>query len=364
MPMKRAPILVAVLAEPRRMAGLDRAAWQLLLRQALRANLSASLHALAVEHGVLDTVPASARAHLAWAATLAARHLQAVDWEIRMIGQALAPLGLPVLLLKGGAYAAARLPAGRGRLFSDIDILVPRAALPEVESALMLHGWIATHHDAYDQRYYRQWMHEIPPMVHARRDTAIDVHHTILPLTARARPDPDTLRAAACAVPGRPGVQVLSAPDMLIHSATHLFYDGEFGKGLRDLYDIHRLLQERAGDAAFWEALPARARALGLGRPLYYALRYSSALLGTPVPATAQAAADAARPAPPLRWLMDQLFRRALMPDHPSCGGAAARLARALLYVRGNWLRMPPALLARHLFHKAVLSPRAEQVQA
>lgn len=29
-----------------------------------------------------------------------------------------------------------------------------------------------------------------------------------------------------------------------------------------------------------------------------------------------------------------------------------------MLYVRGNWLRMPPLLLARHLFHKAFLSPR------
>jgi hypothetical protein len=28
----------------------------------------------------------------------------------------------------------------------------------------MLAGWAATHHDAYDQRYYRQWMHELPPM--------------------------------------------------------------------------------------------------------------------------------------------------------------------------------------------------------
>ncbi|MDD5612097.1 MAG: hypothetical protein PHF75_03565, partial [Gallionella sp.] len=32
-------------------------------------------------------------------------------------------------------------------------------------------------------------------------------------------------------------------------------------------------------------------------------------------------------------------------------------IARQLLYLRANWLRMPPVLLARHLFHKAFLSP-------
>jgi hypothetical protein len=32
-----------------------------------------------------------------------------------------------------------------------------------------------------------------------------------------------------------------------------------------------------------------------------------------------------------------------------------------MLYVRGNWLRMPPLLLTRHLLHKALLSPRVEQ---
>ena len=39
------------------------------------------------------------------------------------------------------------------------------------------------------------------------------------------------------------------------------------------------------------------------------------------------------------------------------------RLAHGLLYIRGNWLRMPPLLLARHLFHKAFLSPRATEPQ-
>ena len=43
--------------------------------------------------------------------------------------------------------------------------------------------------DPYDDAYYRRWMHELPPLIHRERDRMIDVHHTILPLTARITPD-------------------------------------------------------------------------------------------------------------------------------------------------------------------------------
>ncbi len=48
--MNAVPLLIAVLREPERMAGLPLARWELLLRQALAANLTASLYCLAEEH--------------------------------------------------------------------------------------------------------------------------------------------------------------------------------------------------------------------------------------------------------------------------------------------------------------------------
>jgi hypothetical protein len=226
----------------------------------------------------------------------------------------------------------------------------------------MLAGWAGTMLDEYDQRYYRQWMHELPPMQHMRRQSMLDVHHAILPATAAVRPDPAKLRAAARSVPGAPGVQVLAPADMVLHSAVHLFYDGEFDKGLRDLFDIHRLLQHFAATPGFWDELPRRARELELARPLFYALRYAQRLLGTEVPAATLAAADGARPNRLLLALMDALFGRALLPVHASCADRLSRGARFLLYIRGNWLRMPPLLLTRHLFHKAFISPRQATV--
>ena len=356
--MSAAPLLVEVLRAPPSMARLSLLEWDLLLQQALAANLTATLYCLAGEHDVLEQVPGQARRHLEWAGAVARRHGEGVRWEVNRIGAALAPIGVPLLLLKGAAYVMAELPAARGRLFSDVDILVPRDDIDLVESTLMLAGWVGMQHDAYDQRYYRVWMHEIPPMQHMHRASMIDVHHAILPLTARARPDPARLRAAAVALPGAPSLRVLAPVDMVLHSATHLFYDGEFDKGLRDLLDLHRLLAHFGGDDGFWQQLPGRAIELELGRPLFYALRYCAQLLHTPVPDAVTAALAGAAPNRALLALMDALFKRVLLPPHASCNTALSGSARLVLYIRGNWLRMPPLLLARHLFHKAFISPK------
>lgn len=358
--MKRLPILVAVLRDPGLLPGLRLADWDLLLRQSTSANLSPTLLALIEEHGLLEAVPAQPRAHLDWVRALATRHRQAVGFEVECIQAALARVEgvAPLLLLKGAAYAMAGLRAGAGRLFGDIDIMVPQARLDDVESALMLHGWASNQTDAYDQRYYRQWMHELPPMQHVRRQSSIDVHHAILPQTAPVHPDPALLRAAAVPLRHAPGLATLAPADMVLHSAVHLFFDGEFDKGLRDLLDLHLLFREFGARAGFWEALPVRARALELERPLFYALRYSRRLLGTPVPDAVLDALAAAAPNRALLAVMDALFERALLPMHPSCSDALTGAARFALYVRGNWLRMPPLMLARHLFHKAFLSTK------
>lgn len=350
------PLVVQAFRQPQQMATFSLAEWSLLLRQAAGANLMCALYSQAEQLDLLGQIPARARAHLEWAHTQGERHAQGVRFEIREIRRALAGLDVPLILLKGAAYAVAGLPPARGRLFSDIDILVPKERISEVEAALMMHGWAANHHDEYDQRYYREWMHELPPMQHVKRESLIDVHHAILPETAAARPDPALLRAGAVPVAGDPGLHVLAPVDMVLHSAVHLFYDGEFDHGLRDLIDIHRLLQRFGGDPAFWTSLPARAAELDIGRPLFYALRYAAALLHSPIPPEVIAALHPAGPNRLRRALMDQLFGRALLPRHASCSDRLTGAATFLLYVRGNWLRMPPLLLARHLFHKAFIS--------
>lgn len=353
-------LILIAFQNPTSLTRLSLAEWDVLLRQARRGGLLARLHALLEELDLLKEVPAQPRRHLVWANTIAARHTLAVQWEVAQIRQALSPTGIPLILLKGAAYVMAKLPTARGRIFSDIDIMVPKDRLNEVEAALMLHGWATTHHDTYDQHYYRTWMHELPPMQHIKRMTVLDVHHAILPETTAIHPDPAQLRAAAVRLDASGQIMTLAFVDMVLHSATHLFHDGELEQGLRDLLDIDSLLQHFGSLPSFWTQLIERARELELTRPLFYALRYATLLLHTPVPPTTVSHFD--HPNRLLLALMDSLFIRALLPNHASCSDLLTGTARSLLYVRANWLRMPPLLLARHLFHKAFISPKTEHV--
>jgi hypothetical protein len=191
--------------------------------------------------------------------------------------------------------------------------------------------------------------------------TVVDVHHAILPETARSKPDSAKLIAAARELPGQPGVKTLAPMDMVIHSACHLFHEEELHHGLRDLVDLDALLRAFGGEPGFWESLPARARELDLARPLYHALRYAGKLLHTPVPADTLRQAAAFAPPLPQRLLLDALYGRALQSPHPSCADYASGIARRLLFVRAHWLRMPPRLLARHLAHKAFAPAREDK---
>ena len=334
--------------------------WDLLIRQARRANLLPRLAVVLDDHGLMGKVPPQARAHLQAAALVPQRQEKAVRWETRQILAAIAATGTKLILLKGAAYVMAGLSPARGRVFADIDLLVPRTALPEVEAALMKHGWMTTHHNAYDQRYYRRWMHELPPMQHTTRQSVLDVHHAILPQTARLKPSAEKLRAAAIPVAGVSNLYVLAPEDMVLHCATHLFHDGELENGLRDLADLDALLREFSERPNFWEYLPARAAELDLLRPLFYGLRYSNQVLGTRVPAEAIRLAEAGKPPRLLLQVMDAIFLRALRPDHPTAGDTWTPVARSLLYLRAHWLRMPPLLLAWHLTVKALRKKKEE----
>lgn len=337
-----AALLARVLGDPGTSSGLSPADWTTLVTAA-RAELL--IGSLAYRLDGLP-VPPPVAAILADARTAAAEQRRAALWEAEMARRTLAPLGVPVLLLKGTAFHAAGLSAARGRWVGDLDLLVPRDALPAVERALLAAGWEWAKADAYDDAYYRRWMHELPPLVHAARDRLIDVHHTILPPTARLAPDAAAIIAAA--VPLANGLSVPAPEDMVVHAAIHLLADGDLAGGLRNLWDIDRLLREFAdADADFWLRLHARAAEHGATRPVMLAARLSYALFATPIPQGWRRGRAG-----------DALFRRRLLA-RDGWGRETRGGTRLAFYVRSHWLRMPPLLLARHLSIKAWKRARA-----
>lgn len=334
--MSAAGDLADVLADPTRCLRLDPAGWTALLTAARAERLIGSLaHRL----DGLD-IPLRVGAVLADARADAAAGRCRALWEAEMARRALNPLGCAVILLKGTAFVAAGLDAGRGRSIGDLDILVPRDRLDAVEAALLTAGWEWVKPDPYDDDYYRRWMHELPPMIHRDRDAMIDVHHTILPPTARITPDPAKLVAGAESLGS--GLSVLSPEDMVVHAALHLFADGDLSGGLRNLWDIDRLTREFAErDETFWLKLAARAAEHEAGAVVARAARQSYDLFATPVPEDWRT-----------RDALDAFIRRRLLA-RDGWGRPTRPVTRFCFYVRSHWMRMPPMLLARHLLVKA-----------
>ena len=261
-------------------------------------------------------------------------------WEVEMVRRTLAAEGLPLILLKGSAFAYAGLPAAIGRQVGDLDILLPRDSLPVAEAALLASGFEWVKNDDYSQAYYRDWMHELPPMLHKDRGSSVDVHHTILPLTARRTPDAAALIAASIEL--QPGVRILAPADMIVHAATHLLADGDLAGGLRNLWDIDRLLRLFAADRNFWTELRERASLHQMREPVALALRLASTVFATPVDPRI-AGHDRMR---------DALFvRRILARD--GWGRSIRPLTRLGFYMRSHAMRMPPMMLMRHLWIKA-----------
>jgi hypothetical protein len=344
--------LVAVLREPASLAQRAPADQDLLVRQVARAGLLGTLARRFGGAELPSGIVGPVRWRLRAAATLATEQQRALGWELREIARALEALEGPVLLLKGAAYAALGLPVAAGRLFSDVDLLVARAQLADAEAGLMIAGWQSAHHDAYDQRYYRQWMHELPPLQHVRRSTVVDLHHGILPPTARLHPRTEPILERSQPVPGWPRFRAPGATDLVLHSATHLFHEGDWEQGLRGLVDIDALLRPLGVAPGFWDALRLHAAEQQLGRPLYYALALAQRILETPLP-VAYLDALPQRPMKLHARAMLAVFGHALGAAHWSLRSPGTAVAGQLLYVRSHWLRMPLHLLIPHLARKA-----------
>nr|WP_255536450.1 nucleotidyltransferase family protein [Pacificimonas pallii] len=322
--------------------------WNALIRVARAEMLMATLG----ERAAGTDVPDKARLLLDEARAAARRNHDAARFEVLRMADALRDSGIPVVLMKGSAYLMALLPPLPGRNIGDLDIMVPRESLADTERALKGAGWLSVKpRGTYDDAYYRQWMHELPPLAHEMRGGVIDLHHTILPLTARLTPRPERIfehavRPAALAPGGETdalpdNIFVMSPPEMLLHSATHLAYDGDFQGGARNLWDIDRLVRHFAKAEGFWDELTIAAAAHDLTVPLARALRLAEALYETPSPPSVRGRGD----------IVDRLALRKLR-GHDEYGQGAAPGAQFLLFLRGHWLRMPPLMLARHLWTK------------
>ncbi|RDH44778.1 nucleotidyltransferase domain-containing protein [Zooshikella ganghwensis] len=324
------------------------------LHLAKQSGLLATLGYRLKEAGLLSAVPEKARRTILGVMHFSDYLSQMAQWEVNRLQRTLKDVN-DIVLLKGAAYIAQKIPGLQGRYLSDVDILVPEEQVNQVEHHLLQAGW-ESHKPAsgYDDYYYRQWMHEIPPLRHRFRSVDVDLHHRILPRTSRLNPDPDLLLSAAqpCL---KAGIKVLSAEDQFLHSCIHLFYDSELKNRLRDLVDLDVLFRFFSKkDENFNQKLLERAHQLGVQRPFYYGLTFTKTILKTPIPDEVFLPAQQYKPNIFINFIMSKWLPLALLPIE--CNSYLSSINRQIsiwgFYMRSHWLRMPPFLLTKHLITK------------
>ena len=345
--MTRLAVDLGVLTCPERAIDLSPADWNRLL-PVLRANaLTARLASDLAGARLSRRLPPAVRRQFAADLYLARQHQTVIRNEIAAVHTALADAGIPFLLLKGAGYLASGVDAGRGRLFEDIDVLVRPERLDRAEAALLRGGWAAERLAAYDERYYREWMHQVPPLIHVHRQSVVDLHHGLVPRTSRLRVDAEALWAHARPVPGLAQAYVPHPADLLLHAAVHALTQEDVSSALRDLVDMHRLLREFADDRVFRDRLARHGANADAGATLALARDLLDTVLGaSPPPAVTHVIPPGGRG----HTVRLRVMRRAIRPEaHPSL---LQRGARLVVFLRGHFLKMPVGLLLRHIWMK------------
>lgn len=345
-------VLLAFLANHKEAENLDDAGWSKLFAEARSVDLNHRIACILQQEGLIDRLPGGLKAHVLASEVEMAAFQRDVLREINAIERALSCFESRRILLKGAAYVYCNLPAKVGRAFSDIDLLVPKMALADAESQLMCHGWLAGNLSDYDQRYYRTWSHEIPPLTHLQRGTTIDLHHSLVMPTCRIPVDSVVMIDDAIRVGD--GWWRLNDLDLILHSIAHLLLNSEFTHGLRDLSDIDLLYRHLSDqDAKFAYQLEARAHRIGLGNFLYLAATLCCSFFRTPVPDD---------------WLNKSagillpLFKTSCGVRHPNSRPGFQEMADIALMVREVFMRFPFGILIRHLAHKFLMTTKTVEL--
>jgi len=353
---KHVRLLLDVLGDSSRIGGLDANDWDVLIRAARVARLLGVLAVRVRSRFAHDDLPEPVQRHLKAALNEARFRSSRAEYMMDAVARLLSDLGAPLVVLKGGAYIAQRLPMAEGRLLADVDLMIPRATLGVAERLLLDTGWAFQKTDPYDQHYYRAWSHELPPMRRAGQALELDLHHAILPPIGRLRPDTDALFEFAVPITGT-RFRVLSPADQVLHAVAHLFQDSDCVGRLRDLVDTDALIRTFSSrEPDFHAKLLDRAVKHNLGRPLWYAMELSRRWADTPFPSGfVLELSRSFRPNGLASTVVLGSASLTLPPADPDREPTpAARFAGTFMGFRALWLRMPPWLLVYHAIRKGM----------
>jgi len=156
------------------------------------------------------------------------------------VTSALVALGVAVVRLKGVDLLTWAYPNPGLRPMDDIDVLVPRARVPQAIAGLMARGFRASA-SGFDLDYYLEHHFHVA-LIEPRRGAYVEVHWQLLDRYRRGGLDADAVWATARPVDrDRPHLGLRLGPELLwLHLALHLDKHGPF----------HDVVLRHAGAAA------------------------------------------------------------------------------------------------------------------
>lgn len=325
---------------------LSEKTWEEVVFVLRQGKLLATLYHLASARGSFQKYPDYAKKHLHSASVYADRQAQQVIYECMEITAILKNKNITPVFLKGAGYTLAGSQNGMGRVYTDIDVLVEKSVINIAQDMLQKKGWHSEKLNDYDERYYREWAHEVPPMSNIFRGTIIDLHHNIVPpITGRA-PDPSLFFDEVYYT--QEGLALLSPAAATLHSCVHLFTNEDFSNGFRDLIDLYLLTQEY-GDTEYWKNLFELAEQSGFSLELFYCMSMLKQTFDIVLPESMVQPLLAKYKNFKTDFLIKFVFKRALYPHHALTFSSLNNLASFLVYIRGHWIKMPFHILVMHL---------------
>ena len=337
---------------PSKTTTLTLAQWSTFIFILRDANVLARFCFIVEKHNCFEQLPKQVQEHLSSAKIKANKQEKQAIFEAVTLDENLSSIQVKPVFLKGAAYSLRGDNVSQGRTYADIDVLVEKSQLQHVERHLSSFGWFTNTTDDYDDKYYRLWAHEIPPMQQGSRGTIADIHHNLLPPISGKAPD-ITLFTNDLYQDER-GLYTLNSSAMVLHSIIHLFFNEEFDNGFRDLGDLHYLFTSEQNNEKFWLELLLLSQATNFEHELFYAVRYCVRITGTKFPDDFIEKINHIQMNSIQKKWADFIFESLLVPNHYHCATWKTKVAKSLALIRGHLLKMPIHVLIYHSSHKLI----------
>ena len=233
--------------------------WDILLLLASHLELGSQLATSILRATNPPTLPPEVSPTLNHAIQAVAFNHKLHKFELRFLKRIAEASNTQPILLKGAAYLACNHPWADGRKTNDVDLLLASKSLDGFEAALRSEGYEPDDElSASDRRYYRKWLHELPPYKHSYRKLEVDVHFRLLPVSdPKSFPVEDWIERSRSLNDPNP-FRVLDPVDQVLHAIINLGHTGEFRRATRDTWDIscltNPLSQEFKGQTSDKEA--------------------------------------------------------------------------------------------------------------